>query len=528
MRFFILIIVCSFLSFRTFAQISMLPKSIKIDLANPKAPEYKKRYKENKDSVNLLAKLNRRALRSAVKEMNDMPVKNRKKTQMTNLHRNFKQYRSMVAEVDSCLNVQEQIRTVRKNSFLNLKKSEEEIALKKRIEYQSVEDWIDDRSDIFIFPDSGIGFSEKINIIITYSQYDDIEWQKIDIDPVVFLDDYSKYGHWWHDESDPDSIKNQEEKSEQDEQIAMLTDKYFGGYQNYQSARQKIEKVETMLTRAQEYEKKIGALIKGDDKLIGALAARAMKLDALKEDSRGIEGLKKADEMTRRIEEMRRKVKQDRKEQKEQLTTEASEKGKELASKYFEGQEDKLATAQESLRDYKKGVFNIRNADNIEVLNKNSLKGRPLAERLFLGGYLQVSKKDNYAAIDFSPQLGYKWNKNYLWGIGGTYRFKLHQDKSNPSNRASVYGVRFFMEYDFNRLFAHGEYESISHAKLDLVTDSMVRINSPGALFGLGWKYNFIKNVNGNIMLLYNFLHDRTVSPYNKPFVFRFGFALDN
>jgi hypothetical protein len=39
--------------------------------------------------------------------------------------------------------------------------------------------------------------------------------------------------------------------------------------------------------------------------------------------------------------------------------------------------------------------------------------------------------------------------------------------------------------------------------------------------------YQEMKNINGNVMVLYNFLLDPLTSPYNKPFMFRFGFNLD-
>jgi len=141
------------------------------------------------------------------------------------------------------------------------------------------------------------------------------------------------------------------------------------------------------------------------------------------------------------------------------------------------------------------------------------------------GGYLQINRKEEYSAFDISPQIGYKWNKKYLWGIGGTYRLKFNEDQKSLLKGEEVYGGRFFMEYKFNRIFAHGEYENISHAKVDDQTDEVIRIHSPGALLGLGIEYNFIKGSKGNMMVLYNFLHNDD-SPYEKAFVFRFGFNI--
>lgn len=47
-----------------------------------------------------------------------------------------------------------------------------------------------------------------------------------------------------------------------------------------------------------------------------------------------------------------------------------------------------------------------------------------------------------------------------------------------------------------------------------------------GLLIGVGKNYNFIKKVKGNVMILYDFLHNEN-SVYPKAWVVRFGFFLD-
>jgi hypothetical protein len=124
--------------------------------------------------------------------------------------------------------------------------------------------------------------------------------------------------------------------------------------------------------------------------------------------------------------------------------------------------------------------------------------------------------------------LGYRWNKRYMWGLGATYRVKVNEDERSVIKDEQVYGGRYFMEYSIlSRFFLHGEYELISHAKVDPNTDHVYRLNAPGAMLGAGINYNFMKNIKGSVMLLYNFLHDPATSPYDKPFMFRLGFSMD-
>jgi len=177
----------------------------------------------------------------------------------------------------------------------------------------------------------------------------------------------------------------------------------------------------------------------------------------------------------------------------------------------------------------KKKYASVPNSSDLSTATKlGSLKGKPFKERFFLGGTLQLLVGDP-TSIDFSPLAGYKLNKRWSVGVGGSYRISFGSDKSKYANHIDqdVYGYRVFSEYIlFKGIFVHGEFESMNKKLENQLSDQPKRIWVNGLMAGLGKEYRFAKNVKGNVMVLYNFLHSED-SPYDKPFVIRFSFVMD-
>jgi len=98
--------------------------------------------------------------------------------------------------------------------------------------------------------------------------------------------------------------------------------------------------------------------------------------------------------------------------------------------------------------------------------------------------------------------------------------------------RDQVYGYRgFFQAVAVKGFFLHGEYERMNTAvettgATNAATDEIYRTWKAGALAGIGKEYSFIKQIKGQVMVLYNFLHEDGNSPYRKPWVIRFGFTM--
>jgi len=214
---------------------------------------------------------------------------------------------------------------------------------------------------------------------------------------------------------------------------------------------------------------------------------------------------------------------------KEYLKQLARNRSKNVATQQFAQHTSELKTAQDQMSLLKKKYASVPNSSDLSTATKlSSLKGKPFKERFFLGGTLQLLVGDP-TSIDFSPLAGYKLNKRWSAGVGGTYRISFGSDKSKYTNHIDqgVYGYRVFSEYLFFKgFFVHGEFESMNKKLENQLSDQPKRIWVNGLMAGLGKEYRFAKKVKGNVMVLYNFLHSED-SPYDKPFVIRFSFMMD-
>jgi len=226
---------------------------------------------------------------------------------------------------------------------------------------------------------------------------------------------------------------------------------------------------------------------------------------------------------------------------------------KELVTKHFAEHQDNLQAAQQKLATFKKKYSSIQSTKDMSTaVKRNSLEGRPLSERLVLGGTFQINPSFSRSSgsqsattgatgigsstskvptsVDLSPLLGYRFNKKITLGIGATYRAILEID--NFEAKDQVYGYRGFFQADAVKgFFLHGEYERMNTAvessiATNAATDETYRRWKSGALVGIGKEYSFFKGIKGQVMVLYDFLHEESVSPYKRPILIRFGFVL--
>ncbi len=474
-----------------FNMFNPIPKRVNIDLADMKKPAYKARLKQYKDTLKYLGGLEKQKLLDAKEVYKELPGVGKQKMKLKNLESGLPDYKAKVEEIDSLKRVLK-VCEAKATKLDSLRKLNFHVKRSDGLEYYRT-DWRE-----LVDTVSGQG-----NAKIYTAQHENAE-------------------------TDSSAILAT--------QIRKLMEQNFGSHENYLQGKAKLGEIESLIAQAKTYRDGMAELIKGNlepDKISSALEARAMKIAGMRELAAKKGELESYEaKLRQQVEEMRYKAdleshykKHLQKQGDQDIVNEVMMKGKALAGNHFKGHEKELLAAQKSLNGLKTGVFNKGNAENMEIIRSNSLKGKPLGERLVLGGNLQMNREDSYTGIDFSPSLGYRWNKKYIWGIGGTYRAKLLVDEKSLLKDEQVYGGRFYMEYSISKFFVHGEYEQISHAVvMDAATDQVSRVNSPGALLGAGMNYSFSKGVKGNMMILYNFLHDDETSPYKQPFVYRVGF----
>jgi len=212
-------------------------------------------------------------------------------------------------------------------------------------------------------------------------------------------------------------------------------------------------------------------------------------------------------------------------------------KAKEIGAGAFAEHQDKVQQVQEETQKLKKKYSSVADARDLSTaVKRNSLKGEPLGKRLVLGGTFQIipsfSRKDsvgglpqNYStSLDLSPIVGYRLNKKFTLGSSLTYRANIVVDDLETQNE--TYGYRGFLEYYLKEsIFLHGEYQAMSTdvIKQDTNIEDPSRQWVYGALIGLGKEFALFKGFKGQVILLYDFLYDGTVSPYKRPVSIRFG-----
>lgn len=148
----------------------------------------------------------------------------------------------------------------------------------------------------------------------------------------------------------------------------------------------------------------------------------------------------------------------------------------------------------------------------------------PLKDRLYYGGNFGMSF-GTITFIDVSPLVGAMITNRLSGGVGGTYQY--FNDRRFIGGNSNLYGGRAFGRYNvFPNVFAHAEYENLNFDLYNPVSDRFERAWVPGFLLGGGYFTPFGQRGGANFMFLYNLLYDVTRSPYNEPFVIRFGFVL--
>ena len=224
----------------------------------------------------------------------------------------------------------------------------------------------------------------------------------------------------------------------------------------------------------------------------------------------------------------------------QEARTRLEAKAREIGAKVFKEHQGKVQEVQEKKQKLKKKYSSVADARDLSTaVRRNSLKGEPLGKRMVLGGTFQItpsfSRQDSIqglpndycAALDLSPVIGYRLNKKFTAGASLIYRANIVVDELETQNE--TYGYRGFSEYFLKEsIFLHGEYQALSNFRQSsdqqaTTTESSKRQWVYGALVGVGKEFALIKGIRGQVMVLYDFLHDGAVSPYKRPVSIRFG-----
>ncbi len=149
-------------------------------------------------------------------------------------------------------------------------------------------------------------------------------------------------------------------------------------------------------------------------------------------------------------------------------------------------------------------------------------------DRFFLGGGFGLnSGRDlngfNYFFIAVNPVVGYMITPKLSSGLGINWQRTSYE---RPDFTLDQFGLSPFLRYNFNQLFAYGEYNFISTPRYNLITNKLsdpVIFNR--LLLGLGYSQPIGKRGAINVVGMYDVLYKPEERIFGSPWVYRVFFS---
>lgn len=140
---------------------------------------------------------------------------------------------------------------------------------------------------------------------------------------------------------------------------------------------------------------------------------------------------------------------------------------------------------------------------------------------MFFGGGLSIGLGD-VEYYDIQPLIGVQLSRQISSGVSLLYRYRKDK-RYTPTLTTEDYGASLFGRYNIvPNIFLHGEYEYLNHEyyRADLTT---ARQDYNSFLAGAGVSQPLGGRGSAYASVLYNFTYDESNSPYDTPWVYRFG-----
>ncbi len=168
----------------------------------------------------------------------------------------------------------------------------------------------------------------------------------------------------------------------------------------------------------------------------------------------------------------------------------------------------------------------------------NDQKTKSFLKRLQYGFNIQSQTSQYYvpATSDLALTLGYKLSNTKEFGIGASYKMGWGNGLKDIHISSEGIGLRSYADIKFPTIaggkmfgglwFSGGfEYNYLSNFRSLQELHNNVDVWQRSALFGLSKKYKIGQKREGNIQVLYDFLHNQQTPP-SQAFKFRLGYSL--
>lgn len=189
--------------------------------------------------------------------------------------------------------------------------------------------------------------------------------------------------------------------------------------------------------------------------------------------------------------------------------------------------DEQMAKAQLRMAALKKKYISIPDLSNPDSgVKRNSLEGKPLIDRIYLGGNVSIVSTDPLA-LDVDLQVGYKLNRQLVLGVGVVWRESFYtKSDSTLAQPKAAHGYSGFVRYEFGKgFFAMAEYGSVRNAPLFSESDEVDRWQHQ-YLLGVGREFSVLKFAQLTTTILYDFNY-RHNDLHPRPFIVWIGYTID-
>lgn len=186
-----------------------------------------------------------------------------------------------------------------------------------------------------------------------------------------------------------------------------------------------------------------------------------------------------------------------------------------------------MEAARSQFDELKKNFPDLDNAADMPDFKPKELKTKSLLQRLEFGTNVQFQRSTQFFPTtgDFAGQVGYKFSKNGILGLGASYKLGMGTGFNNIRFSHQGVGFRSFGDYKLKgTFFVNGGFE-YNYNQPFADAAQLYRQNnwSRSALIGISKKYKINNKLKGTMVLLYDFLANSQV-PRLDPVKFRLGY----
>ncbi len=188
-----------------------------------------------------------------------------------------------------------------------------------------------------------------------------------------------------------------------------------------------------------------------------------------------------------------------------------------------------MEAARSQMDELKKNFPDLDNAAEMPDFKPNEMKTKSFLSRLEFGSNVQFQRSNQFFPTtgDFAGQVGYKFSKNGIAGLGASYKLGMGTGFNNIRFSHQGMGIRSFADYKLKgTFFVNGGFEFNYNPNFNNPNQyTNAQYWTRSALLGIAKKYKINNKLKGNMTLLYDFLHNSQV-PRTDPVKFRVGYNL--